>query len=409
MISHLFKLVWNRRRSHALMLVEILISFLVLTSVVTVFVHHGTQMTRPIGFEYKNVWEVVSSSSAFRGRGGDDGSEARAVLQQLLDNIRAMPEIQFAALSSNTPFSNTSIVNSTYIDGKQDYVRWSRVTHEVRDILRLDLVEGEWPDRSWEELGYAPMVLNRRLAEGLFPGESAVGRVWPEFDENGNPKVRDEGDTEHRIVGIVSEYRRKGEMSESENVAFVLGPLSAKDKRPPEWFLIRLQPGTTAAFEEKLVDRLQNTAPDWTFTVNNLEDAHRRTNREYLIPMMIMLTIALFLLIMVGMGLIGVLWQNVIRRTSELGLRRALGASAPGVRRQVLGELLALATIAILVGTFLYIQVPVLGLFGRVETSTFLIALVIAHVMIYSFIVACGLYPSWLATRIEPSQALQCE
>ena len=75
----------------------------------------------------------------------------------------------------------------------------------------------------------------------------------------------------------------------------------------------------------------------------------------------------------------------------------------------MLGELLALATIAILVGTFLFIQVPLLGLFGRVETSTFLIALVIAHVMIYSFLMACGLYPSWLATRIEPSQALQCE
>ena len=39
-----------------------------------------------------------------------------------------------------------------------------------------------------------------------------------------------------------------------------------------------------------------------------------------------------FLMIMVGLGLVGVLWLNVTRRTAELGLRRAMGASSISVR-----------------------------------------------------------------------------
>ena len=42
---------------------------------------------------------------------------------------------------------------------------------------------------------------------------------------------------------------------------------------------------------------------------------------------MIIAVVALFLVFMVGLGLVGVLWLSVTRRTAELGLRRAMGAT----------------------------------------------------------------------------------
>jgi putative ABC transport system permease protein len=66
------------------------------------------------------------------------------------------------------------------------------------------------------------------------------------------------------------------------------------------------------------------------------------------------------------MGLMGVLWQSVTRRTQELGLRRALGATASAVRNQVIGEIVVLTTIALLAGSVLFLQLPLLGVLSFV-------------------------------------------
>ena len=65
--------------------------------------------------------------------------------------------------------------------------------------------------------------------------------------------------------------------------------------------------------------------------------------KKVVVPMTIMSIVVGFLLIMVAVGLFGVLWQNISGRTQEIGLRRALGASAASVRSQIIGELVLLA------------------------------------------------------------------
>ena len=75
----------------------------------------------------------------------------------------------------------------------------------------------------------------------------------------------------------------------------------------------------------------------------------------------------------------------------------------------VVGELAALATIAMGIGTLIFVQVPALGLFDWVGFYVYLIALVTAIVITYLFVILCGLYPSRLATRVDPVEALQYE
>jgi putative ABC transport system permease protein len=152
-----------------------------------------------------------------------------------------------------------------------------------------------------------------------------------------------------------------------------------------------------------------DVAPDWDFELTALEDARKDILQETWLPLLISGVVAGFLVIMVGLGLVGVLWQTVTRRTRELGLRRALGATAMAVRWQVLGELLALTTLAVVVGALIFVQLPLLHLFSQVGFHIYLMALAIGMLVIYPFVVLCGLYPSWLATRVHPVQALQHE
>jgi len=112
---------------------------------------------------------------------------------------------------------------------------------------------------------------------------------------------------------------------------------------------------------------------------------------------------------MVGLGLVGVLWQSVTRRTAELGVRRALGASADAVRRQVLGELWALTTLAVVVGTVLFLQIPFIGANLDLGWLVLLGGTLLAAMVLFAIVTVCGLYPTWLATRVQPAEALQYE
>ena len=77
-----------------------------------------------------------------------------------------------------------------------------------------------------------------------------------------------------------------------------------------------------------MVKTLQSIAHGWSFNVVNLDECARsRTSaRKTSSRSALSRLVAVFLLLMVVLGLTGVMWQNVTRRTREIGLRRATGA-----------------------------------------------------------------------------------
>jgi putative ABC transport system permease protein len=115
---------------------------------------------------------------------------------------------------------------------------------------------------------------------------------------------------------------------------------------------------------------------------------------------------------MVALGLTGVVWQSVTQRIREFGLRRAKGATIANVRRQVLIEMVIMTSLALLVGVALLGQLPLLPLpkpLQIVNGPVFVASLGLSALAIYLLTLACGWYPSRLATKIEPAQALHYE
>jgi putative ABC transport system permease protein len=177
----------------------------------------------------------------------------------------------------------------------------------------------------------------------------------------------------------------------------------------PHELLIRVRPGTAADFEERLVRGLQSVAPRWSYDTVLLERRRRDRIVGFITPLCLAALVALFLIVMVGLGLVGVLWLNVTRRTAELGLRRAMGASGASVRRQVVGELWALTGIAVAVGGVIFLQLPLFGADFEAGWAVFVGGAVLAAGVLYGVVTLCGLYPAWLATRVQPATALQHE
>jgi putative ABC transport system permease protein len=112
---------------------------------------------------------------------------------------------------------------------------------------------------------------------------------------------------------------------------------------------------------------------------------------------------------MVALGLIGVVWQSVSQRTSELGLRRALGASTARIYWQISGELLVITSLGLALGVFLVAQFPLLDVLPFVSPRVYLYGLVLSVLLVYALTIACCVYPSRLATKIMPAEALHWE
>jgi len=107
-------------------------------------------------------------------------------------------------------------------------------------------------------------------------------------------------------------------------------------------------------------------------------------------------------------GLYGVLSWDVSRRTAEIGIRMALGATQPAVRRMVLRDGLVLAGVGVTlgIGAAVLLMLPVKSFLAGVGTADpATIATVAALLMLVS--VAASWIPVRRATRIDPITALR--
>jgi putative ABC transport system permease protein len=407
-IRHYLKLIWNRKRTNLLIMVEIFFSFLVVFAVVAMAAYYLNNYRQPLGFSSDDVWAVSIQTPVRLSPGGSDKAAeeaARETMRQLHASVREFPEIAALGGAFTVPYARYQWINDAEFNGRSHEYSLDAVTDGFAEVMGLQITDGRWFSREDDAAAWTPVVINQRLASELFGSERAVGRNVPQE----KPRAG-EVQKEMRIVGVVSEFRQFGELANPTNYVFVRHQLdNAAADEPLTFLAIRVQPGTTAAFEEGLVKRMQAVARDWSFEVRPLADMRTEELKNTLTPLVAEAIIGGFLMLMVAMGLTGVLWQTVTQRTREIGLRRAKGATVGNIRAQILGELVVMTTLAVLLGAAIVMQFPLLKVFGFVTGGVYAVSLVISALCIYLLTVACAWYPSRLATTIQPAEALHYE
>jgi putative ABC transport system permease protein len=408
MIKHLCKLVWNRKRINFLATLEIFFSFLVLFAVIVFAVYYTDNYRRPLGFDYQNVWYIGVERRA--GSGDKDLPQQLETSRRLLAALREFGEVESSAGVWGAPYSrgNWTGGRDDKKTGKSFEFGCNTVTDDLKDVLGLQMVSGRWFGKEDDGATYRPVVINRKMARDLFGDEDPVGK------DISDPEDKEK--VEQRVVGLIDDFRKNGEFAELKGYVIYRNDLTFKpgvpghmQGAPPRSLLIKVRPGVAAAFEEKLLTRLQTEAKDWSFSIKPLVEMRASVFQEYLVPMAAFGLVAGFLLIMVGLGLTGVLWLNVTQRTKEMGLRRAKGATRRRIYKQILGELFIVTTIGLLVGTLVVVQFPLLDLLGFASPEVYTASIFISLGLIYLLTIFCGLYPSFLATRINPAEALHYE
>ena len=419
MIRHVFKLIWNRKRTNFLMVLEIFVSFIVLFAVVGIGVYTLDNWRRPIGFSYDHVWDVTIDMKQVSD---DYFTEAQAqTVRQVMLAFKEFPEIEQTAGTMLAPYEFGASSSSYRWHGRMIEYGVTEVTDGFGDLLNMKIVEGRWFGPEDRGQQYAPVVINRTMREDLFGSGPAIGQTIdqdsnpdeaPRRPRPGEPAIPPE--KPRRIVGVVEAYREDGEFDGTRNYVIFRKDMDVFDaadrrNRPPRNMLIKVRQGTTVELQERLIKRLQAAAPSWSFEVTPLSDMRSSAIQFALVPLVGVGLVAAFLMLMVALGLLGVLWQSVTQRTREIGLRRAKGANRMNIRRQILGEIAVMTTLALIAGVLVAIQFPLLDIIYFVEPHVYAISLAISVTAIYLLTLACGWYPSRMATRVEPAEALRYE
>jgi len=400
MLMHLLRPIWKRKSRHLMLSLEICLAFILVFAICAAAGRYYQLAMQPIGFDYDDVWSIAIQRNSHAEESG--GAEVMDPMKRALE---ALPDVQRVSFASFSPYDMSSWNSEFYLpdSGVSVDTGMMSVGDDFFDVLGMTIEEGRWFSRADDGSQQQPVVINRRMADALFPGESAVGKVIAD----GSPD--NEGRNFFRVTGVFGDFRNGGEYMTPGN--FLLSRLTpgAADFYFQS-VLVKVSPGTARDFEATLSQRLKQVRSDWSYQIATLDErraSHLATQR---VPLIVASVIASFLLVMVAFGLFGVLWQSTTQRIPEIGLRRAVGAHAGDIHRQIVIEQLLLSSLAMSAGVLLLLQLPLTGALGdNLDWPLFGGALVVSMAVIYLLSTLCALYPAWRASRLSPTQALHHE
>jgi putative ABC transport system permease protein len=393
MYKHLFKLIWNKRRQNFLFLSEILVSFLVIFAVFSLMVFYFLNFRKPQGFDYSKVWSI-RYDNRFAKTSVDS---LNTFFNALTRDLKALPQVKEVSFTaSNFPYADSHSTTGFTIKGKEySRINFYQVDDDYLKTLDMKLLEGRWLTKQ-DALGRNNgVVINETMRKQIF----GAGPVLGQF-------IGEEGIDRSTIVGVAGDVKAEGDY-------WPAGPGFYKrlDTSSYQWvgnMLLQVGDNADAAFESRLHKLLSRTIKNSNITIEHLSEMRDSKNQDTVVPMIICIIIASFLIINVALGLFGVLWYNINQRRGEIGLRRAIGASGSSVASQLVIESLLLATLSVIVGTFFAIQFPLLNVFD-VPAAVYLLALLLSIIFIYLLVILCSLYPGRQAAAIHPAIALHEE
>ena len=394
MVKNLFRLIWNRKRQNFLIMLELFFSFLILFAMFTMVINYYQSYKQPAGFDYESVWAI---NRAGTGNGGQAVARDSAVLldQVVKQQIKSMPGISEASYTGwNTPYSgNSSTVYLTY--GKSAVNSDLFVAEDsYANVLGLRMHAGRWFSREDDGANYHPCVINEKLQAQLFDGQDAVNKLISFAQKD------------YKVVGVTENMKTVSDYTEARPALYTRADTSFYGYNNP--ILIKVNGSSDPALEPKLYKSLSSLMRNTSVEISKMDDRKQTANKLDIFPVIIVVILVIFFIINVALGLFGVLWQNINKRKSEIGLRMAIGASRRDIQKQMVGETIILTSLAVIVGSIFAVQFPLLNILD-LSAGIYLTALLLAILFIYIFVTLCALYPARQASSIYPRDALHEE
>ena len=345
-----------------------------------------------VGFDSKKLMVLSMDVSAL----GYDEARVTTLREQLAERLKTVPQIKAVSSAQIMPFAGRRD-DAIDIEGQGSgiSVNANLVSPTYFQTLGIHLQRGrEFTDEDVRS-GQSPAVITHAMAN----------RFWSEADPIGK-HFRDGDGNWHEIIGVVSDIS-------STHVGRVDGPLfytpDSLVHLAAHSFVLRAS-GNLNSSVNAVREAARSIDKDAFVTVEPLEENVRRALEPARTGAWFSGAISLLVLIIAATGIYGMLSYNVIERTSEVGIRMALGAQRRNVLLLIVGDGMKLAAIGTAIGLAVAIILTrVLGsvVFG-VSTTDALAFAAVAIGALGVAAIACYI-PARRATKVDPLVALRRE
>ncbi|MCU1259615.1 MAG: hypothetical protein JWO80_2500 [Bryobacterales bacterium] len=327
--------------------------------------------------------------------------------REILDRVGRMPGVRSASWSTMSPLGGRDrgvIVDvATFVPRTETDkdIHLVSVSPEYFETFGVPLLAGRAFTARDDRTAPKAAILNGTAAHFYFGDANPVGK-----------KVRFArvpGDPVYEVVGVIKDV--KHESLREPPPRFIYLPIPQSIDRINRLALAVRSSGDGMELAAPVRKEVQSARS--TLLITNVSTMEKQVRlslmRERLVSTLSM-TFGALALVLAGIGLYGILAYAVTRRTNEIGIRMALGATKGGVVRSVLGEALALA------GSGIAIGVPAALALGRVAKALLygvqpfdVPAFGWTVLLLLVFAALAGIVPARRASRLDPMSSLRSE
>jgi predicted permease len=356
--------------------------------------------TQSLGFVAAGVLTLTVDADGT----GVEGARLSEVHRQMREKLQALPGVQHASFATIPPLSSNedgkpiAIPGVKFASPDDGVLQVNTVGPDFFETFGVRILKGRGITASDHQAAPHVAVISESMARYYFPGLDPVGR---RMDVG---RGRTGGQIE--IVGIAADVRYRDLRTPAPRMVYV----SAFQREAEEEtvFAIRSQ-GNPAMWAESAKREIQAVAPAMVTTEVKtlaLQRDERLVNERLLAALSGYL--AALALLLAGIGVYGVVTYSVTQRTTELGLRIALGAQRAGLLWLVIRGTLALVTVAALLGvTAAFMTSSLLSsfLFGIQPAEPWVYSVTVAVLIGVGLLATVG--PTLRAIRIDPVETLR--
>jgi len=324
--------------------------------------------------------------------------------ERLEDELAALPGVTGVTASMVPILADSSWGNSVAVEGFQagpdtdTGSRYNEIGPAYFQTLGIPLISGREFNRSDAAGASKVVVVNEAFAAKFNLGKEAVGKHMG----------RSSRELDHEIVGLVANAKYNQVKGAVPPLFF--RPYRQADQTGFLTFYVR-----TSMDAEKLLPGIPKVVSqlDPNLPVEELRTMPQQVRENVFLDRFISVLSAAFALLatlLAAVGLYGVLSYTVMRRTREIGLRMALGAAPPRVRRMVLRQVGVMIIVGGAIGLLAAVALGRLGESLLYQLKGYDPFVLITSAIVLSLVaLGAGFIPASRAAQVDPMQALRYE
>jgi putative ABC transport system permease protein len=387
----------RRVLSRGLVVAQVALSVVMLSAGTLLAAHVSNLRNLNLGFQRDSVLLVALDPS----RSGYERLQLSSLYRALLARLDAIPGVRASTLSGMTPISGAGGSRFVNVDGIDERpedrrrVSLNPIAPQYFDTYGTPLIAGR--DFSFADEGRAPVaIVNQAMARHYFGNESAIGRHFT-FDDQTR---------RYEIIGVVADAKYLNLYEAPPRTVYL--NVFQEGRGTASDFALRTGVAPSAVVNDvrrAVSEVLKNVPIRRVTTLTEQVDASIVTER-----LVALLSGAFGALgaLLAAIGLYGLLAYTVSRRTSEMGLRMALGATRGQVMVMVWKSALGLVLAGLAIGIPLAAMSPrVLARFMAQLTVEAPMPLFVAALAMIAVALLAAYVPARRAARVEPVEALR--